>query len=115
MNIERGDVLLVNFNPVKGSEQSKIRPSVVVQNEVGNKYSNTTIVVPITSKVREKNYPTDVLTDATSAGLEKDGTINCAQIATISVKHRVLKKMGKLNPEIMQKVDVALKVSLGLD
>jgi len=115
MNIKRGELLLVDFNPVKGSEQGKIRPAVVVQNDVGNKYSSTTIVVPITSKVREKHYPTDVFVTAKETGLQKDGTINCAQIATVSIEHRVIKKLGEMKPEALNKVDEALKTSLALE
>lgn len=115
MNIQRGDILLTDFNPVKGSEQGKIRPAVVVQNDVGNKYSSTTIVAPITSKIPEKPYPTDVFITAEEAGLQKDGTVNCAQIATVSVEHRVLKKLGALKPSVMKRVDEALKTSLALD
>ncbi len=114
MSIKRGEILLVNFDPVKGSEQGKTRPAVIVQNDIGNAYSSTTIVVPITSRIREKNYPTDVFVTAKEIGLEKDGTINCAQISTISVKHRALKKLGALNPSTMKKVDEALKTSLEL-
>ena len=115
MNIKRGDLLLVDFNPVKGSEQGKIRPAVVVQNNIGNKYSSTTIIVPITSKFREKPYPTDVFITAKKTGLQKDGTINCAQIATASIEHRVIKKLGELKPGTMAKVDEALKTSLALE
>ena len=114
MDIKKGDILLVDFNPVKGSEQGKIRPAVVVQNDVGNKYSSTTIVVPITSKIPEKQYPTDVFV-AKQPGLTKPGTINCAQIATISVKHRAIKKLGNLKPETMKKINEALKTSLELN
>jgi mRNA interferase MazF len=115
MMIKRGDVLLANFEPVKGSEQGKTRPCVVVQNDTGNVFSSTTIVVPITSKIPEKNYPTDVFASAKELGLTKEGTINCSQIATISIQHRVIKKIGSLRPETIQKVDEAIKTSLGLD
>ena len=115
MIVKRGDILLIDFNPVKGSEQGKVRPAVVVQNDVGNKFSNTTIVVPITSKLREKEYPTDVFVSSEEEGLAKDGTINCAQVATVSVGHRVKKKLGSLKPITMKKVDSALKTSLALD
>ncbi|MFH1664152.1 MAG: type II toxin-antitoxin system PemK/MazF family toxin [archaeon] len=115
MIIKRGDILLVNFDPVKGSEQGKTRPALVVQNDIGNRYSNTTIVVPITSKIKEKDYPTDFFVTAKQTGLQKDGTINCAQVATISIEHRVFKKLASLNSLTMKKVDEALKVSLGLE
>ncbi|MEW6295287.1 MAG: type II toxin-antitoxin system PemK/MazF family toxin [Candidatus Diapherotrites archaeon] len=115
MIIKRGDILLVDFNPVKGSEQGKIRPAVVVQNDVGNIYAGTTIVVPITSSKPEKIYPTDVFASAEELGLKKEWSINCSQIATVSIKHRVIKKLGSLNPETRNKVNEALKTSLALD
>jgi len=115
MIIKRGEILLVNFDPIKGSEQGKTRPAVIVQNKIGNMFSNTTIVVPITSKVSEKNYPTDVFVTAKEIGLQKDGTIKCAQISTISIKHRVIKKIGLLDALTMKKVDEALKTSLALE
>jgi len=114
MIISRGDVLLANFGPVKGSEQGKTRPCVVVQNNIGNMYASTVIVVPITGRIREKSFPTDVFFIAKEAGLQKDGTINCSQIATLSVKDRVIKKLGALKPGALRKVDEALKASLGL-
>ncbi len=115
MIIKRGDILLANFEPIKGSEQGKTRPCIAVQNDIGNVFSSTTIVVPITSKIPEKQYPTDVFATAKELNLTKDGTINCSQIATVSIQHRVIKKIGSLRPETMRKVDEALKTSLGLD
>ena len=115
MEIRRGDIFLVNFNPVKGSEQGKIRPALVVQNDTGNRYSSTTIVVPVSSKIPEKQYPTDVFISARVSGLQKDGIVKCAQIATVSVRHRVTKKLGSLKQETMKKVDEALKTSLALE
>ena len=115
MIFKRRDILLVDFNPVKGSEQGKIRPAIVVQNDTGNKFSNTTIVVPMSRKVRQKEYPTDIFVSFKETGLKGDGTINCAQIATVSVKERVKKKLGTLNSNTMKKVDSALKTSLGLE
>lgn len=115
LSIKRGDVLLVDFASARGSEQGKTRPAVVVQNDIGNKYSSTTIVVPVTSRIKEKNYPTDVIATAEEMDLQKDGTINCAQVATISIENRVIKKLGTLKQETLRKVDEALKTSLGLD
>jgi len=112
--IKRGDILLVDFEPVKGSEQGKIRPCVVIQNDIGNKYSNTTIVVPVTSKTPEKYYPTDVFAKAEELELKRAGLIKCSQIATVSVKERVIKRLGKAKPSVMAKVDEAIKTSLEL-
>ena len=86
IQIKRGDVLLVNFEPVKGSEQGKVRPALVVQNDVFNKYSPLTIVAPITSKVYEKEYPTNVLIRKKQANLNTDSTILLNQIRTIDKK-----------------------------
>jgi len=114
MTIKRGDMLLVDFSLAKGSEQGKTRPCVVVQNDIGNRYSNTTIVVPITGRVREKDYPTDVFATASELGLKREGTINCSQIRTISAKHRVISKLGSLKQKTMERVDEALRASLSL-
>ncbi len=115
MNIKRGDVVLANLGPVVGSEQGKIRPCLVVQNDIGNKYSSTTIIAPVTSKIPDKHYPTAVVIDPREAGLEVKSTILCNQIRTISAKDRILKTLGSLKPETMRKVDAALKASLALD
>ena len=80
MVIHRGDVFLVDFNPTKGSEQSGIRPALIVQNNVGNYYSPTTIVVPLSTKISEKNYPTDVRFEGHEVALEKSGVIKCDQM-----------------------------------
>ena len=114
MVIKRGDVLLVDFGSGRGSEQAKTRPCVVVQNDIGNRYSNTTIVVPITSRVREKDYPTDVFATGKELSLPRDGSVNCSQIMTFSVRHRAKKKLGSLKPGTMGRVDDALRASLSL-
>jgi len=114
MNIKRGDVLLVDFEPVKGSEQGKTRPCVVIQNDLGNASSLTTIVAPLTSRT-ENAYPFTVLIKNREGGLSKDSLVLLNQIRTISIQARVLKKLGSLKSETMKKVDEAIKTSLGLD
>jgi len=114
MKIKRGDIILVNLNPIVGSEQGKIRPAVVIQNNIGNVYSPTTIIAPITSKIFSKEFPTNVLLFSKDSGLEKDSTILLNQIKTID-KSRIIKKIHSLDKEIMEKVDLAIKVSLALD
>jgi len=114
MEIKRGDIVLVDFEPVRGSEQGGIRPSLIIQNDIFNKYSPTTIVAPITSKRFNKNYPTNVFISKTESNLNKDSTILLNQIKTID-KTRVIKRIGGLNPMIMMSVDIAIKVSLSLD
>jgi len=111
--IRRGDLLLVNFEPVFGSEQGRVRLVVVVQNDIFNEYGPTLIVVPVTSKVYSKNYPTNVFVEAGQFGLRKDSTILLNQIRVID-KRRVLRRMGSLDGGVMRKVDLALGISLGM-
>ncbi len=113
MTIKRGDVLFVDLEPVKGSEQGKTRPCLVIQNDVGNQVSPITIVASITSKT-EREYPFTVQVLKGDGGLPKDSTILCNQLRTVSINERVIKKIGSLKPETMKKVDEALKTSLSL-
>ena len=113
MEIKRGEVVLVNFDPVKGSEQKGIRPALIIQNNIYNKYSPITIVAPITSKLYKKEYPTNINLLKEDSKLGKDSTILLNQIKTID-KSRIIKKISSLSKEIMDKVDLAIKVSLGL-
>jgi len=112
-NIKKGDIFLVNLEPVKGHEQGGIRPSLIIQNDIFNKFSPLTIIAPITSKIYSKEYSTNVFISKEDSGLEKDSTILLNQIRTID-KHRLIKKIGELNYFILIKVNIALKVSLGL-
>jgi len=114
-NLQRGDILLVSLDPKKGSELGKTRPCLVVQNNLGNKYSSTTIVVGITTKRLDKEYPTNVFLPKVFSGLEEDSVILCSQIFTISISDRVIKKLGFVSKEFLDEVDLAIKVSLGLD
>ncbi len=114
MEIKRGDIFLVNLEPVAGSEQGKTRPCLVIQNNESNKFSPTTIIAPITTKVFSKEYPTNVNIVAEESGLNFDSTILFNQIRAID-KTRLLKKLSCLNPAIMQKVNLAIKASLDLD
>ena len=112
--IIRGEVVLANLEPVKGSEQGGIRPVLVIQNDTLNKYSPTTIIVPITSKIYTKEYPTNVIIKKENSKLKLDSTILLNQIKTID-KRRIIKKIGSLDNFTMNKVDRAIKVSLALD
>ena len=112
--IKRGDIVVANFEPVKGSEQGGIRPALVVQNNISNEYSPTIIIAPITSKRQFKTHITNVFISKEVSKLSKDSTILLNQIRTID-KLRIKKRISKLNPYIMFQVDLALKVSLGLD
>lgn len=114
VDIKRSDIVLVNFEPVKGSERGGIRPSLIIQNDFYNKYSPTTIVAPITSKLYKKEYPTNINLSKKVSKLNKDSTILFNQIKTID-KSRIIRKISSLNNEIMNKVNLAIKASLALD
>ncbi len=110
--IKRGDIYLANLDPVIGSEQSGIRPVLIIQNDIGNKYSPTVIVLAITSKVK-KDIPTHVKLNSYIEGLEKESIILVEQVRTLD-KNRLIKKLGKLNIEKMLEVKEALKLSLNI-
>ncbi len=114
MIIKRGDIVLTDLEPVKGSEQGKTRPCLVVQNDLGNKASPITIVAAITSKT-QKEYPFTVFVQKGEGNLPLDGLVLCNHIRSISVEDRVIKKIGTLRPTTMHKIDEALKTSLGLE
>ena len=112
--VERGDIVIVNFEPIKGHEQGGTRPAVVIQNNLGNIHSLLTIVAPVTSKVFNKTYPTNVFLRSGDSRLEKDSTIMLNQIRTID-KRRIKKILGALDLDTMKRVDAAIKISLGLN
>lgn len=114
MIIKRGYIILVNLDPVIGSEQGKTRPSLVVQNDVGNEYSPTTIIAPITTKIFSKQYPTNVEIDATNSPLKEKSTILLNQIRTVD-KLRIIKILGSISGRKMKEVDGAIRDSLGLE
>ena len=111
--VKRGEICLVDLDPVKGSEQGKTRPVLIIQNDISNQYSPTTIIAPITSKIYTKEYPTNVKLSKKDTNLEKDSTILLNQIRTID-KSRNIKNVGKLDIYTMKKVDLAIRVSLEL-
>lgn len=113
MEIKRGDIVFVDLEPVKGSEQGGVRPALIIQNNIYNKYSPTTIVAPITSKIYKKEYPTNVFLDKNDSNLDKDSNILLNQIKTID-KLRIIKNISFLSNEIMNKVNLAIKISLEL-
>ena len=115
MNIKRGDILLINLDPIKGSEQGKIRPCLVTQSDLFNKYSPTTMIIPITSKLPDKNYPQTIIIHKVDSGLKKDSAFLCNQLRTIPIKERTISRIGKLNSNAMKRINKALKISLGLE
>ena len=110
--IMRGDLFSACLDPVVGSEQGGIRPVLVVQNDVGNRYSPTVIVLAITGQVNKTRLPTHVPVEAHGTGLQKDSVILAEQIRTLD-KRRLREKIGSLRPEVMQKVSEAMMISLG--
>jgi|SRR3989344_106201 len=114
INIKRGHIVLVNLDPVVGSEQGKIRPALIIQNDVSNEYSPTTIIAPITSKIYSKEFPTNVQITPKDSGLEKESTILLNQVRTID-KSRISKKLSSLNEQVMKRVNMAIKASFGMD
>jgi len=111
--VRRGDIFYADLNPVVGSEQGGIRPVLVVQNDVGNKYSPTVIIAAITSQIDKAKLPTHIELKSADYGLEKDSVILLEQLRTID-KRRLKEKITILDQDIMEKIDEALKVSLGL-
>lgn len=111
--VKRGDIFYADLSPVIGSEQGGIRPVLVVQNDVGNKYSPTVIAAAITSKINKAKLPTHIEIDARQYGLARDSVILLEQVRTID-KQRLREKIGKLDQLQMIKVNDAISVSFGL-
>jgi len=111
--VRRGDIYYADLSPVVGSEQGGVRPVLVVQNDIGNKYSPTVIVAAITSQIHKGKLPTHVEISASEYGLPKDSVILLEQIRTID-KKRLKEKIGYLTPEMMEKVNEGLQISFGL-
>lgn len=113
MNIKRGDIFYADLSPVIGSEQGGIRPVLIVQNNVGNKYSPTVIAAAITSQQFKSKLPTHINVEADVCGLSKDSVVLLEQIRTLD-KRRLKEKMGNLPESDMGKINDALSVSMGL-
>lgn len=114
MIIKRGEIYYADLSPVIGSEQGGVRPVLIVQNDVGNRYSPTVIAAAITSQQDKTELPTHIKLNATSSGLAKDSIVLLEQVRTID-KRRLKEKMGVLDGGAMDRVDKALYVSLGLN
>ncbi|MDE6504320.1 MAG: type II toxin-antitoxin system PemK/MazF family toxin [Clostridia bacterium] len=111
MTIKRGELYYADLSPVVGSEQGGIRPVLVVQNDVGNKYSPTVIAAAVTSKINKAKLPTHIELPS-SYGLVRDSVILLEQIRTLD-KRRLKERIGELNESTMSKVDKAILISLG--
>lgn len=113
MNIKRGDIFYADLSPVIGSEQGGVRPVLIVQNDVGNKFSPTVIAAAITSQQAKSKLPTHINLKADGSGLSKDSVVLLEQIRTID-KKRLKEKMGFVDNTEMNQINKALSVSFGL-
>ena len=113
MIVRRGEIYYADLSPVVGSEQGGIRPVLIVQNDVGNKFSPTVIAAAITSQRFKTSLPTHIQVDAQDCGLSKDSIVLLEQVRTID-KRRLKEKMGNLDEVDMNRVNRALSVSLGI-
>ena len=113
MIVKRGDIYYADLSPVVGSEQGGIRPVLVIQNDIGNKYSPTVIAAAITSQINKAKMPTHIELAAKDYGLNKDSVILLEQIRTID-KRRFLEKIGRIEDGLMASVNNALSISFGL-
>jgi mRNA interferase MazF len=109
--IKRGQIYYADLSPVKGSEQGGYRPVLIIQNDIGNKYSPTVIVAIITSRHTKANLPTHIWLN-NECGLPKESMIECEQVRTID-KSRLKDFVGAVSQEVMQEIDKGLKISLG--
>lgn len=125
MVVQRGEIYWVEFSPVKGSEQGGLRPALVVQNDIGNRYSPTTVVVAITRTIPPQPYPFVVVIEPEESGLPTRSAVNCTQMATIQqagAESRLrppkgattVRPIGQLSPEKMREVSAALAYNLAI-
>ena len=113
MSVKRGDIYYADLSPVVGSEQGGLRPVLIIQNDVGNRYSPTVIAAAITSRLGKTRLPTHIDVFADRVGLVKDSVILLEQVRTLD-KRRLKEKMGHLDESIMAQVNRAIAVSVGL-
>ena len=125
MTVKRGEIYWVEFDPVKGSEQGGLRPALIVQNDVGNRFSPTTVVAAITRSVPPRPYPFVVIVEPDESGLSMRSVVNCSQLATIQQAgpssrlrppqgESEVQPIGQLKGEKLAEVDAALKFNLAL-
>ena len=112
-SVKRGDIYYADLSPVVGSEQGGVRPVLIIQNDVGNKYSPTVIAAAITSRMGKTKLPTHIDVYAERAGLARDSVVLLEQVRTLD-KRRLREKMGRLDEDMMSEIDTAIAVSLGL-
>ena len=109
----RGDVYIVTFDPTVGAEIKKMRPAVVIQNDIANRWSPVTIVASISSRLDETVYPTEVRVDPPEGSLTTPSVVLLNQIRSVD-RRRMVKRIGRLRPDTMKLVNRAIQVSLGL-
>jgi len=125
MPVRRGEIYWVEFDPVKGSKQGRMRPAVVIQNDVGNRFSPTTVVAAITRTVPPRPYPFVVIVEPSESGLPERSVVNCSQIATIQQSGPAsrlrpprgesdVRAVGQLDAGKLAEVDAALRFNLAL-
>lgn len=125
MTVRRGEIYWVEFDPVKGNEQSGLRPALIIQNDIGNRFSPTTVVAAITRTVPAQLYPFIVVLEPQESGLPRRSAVNCAQLATIQQAgpasrlrpprgETIVRPLGQLDEKQMAAVDAALKFNLSL-
>ena len=112
-NIKRGDIFYADLSPVVGSEQGGLRPVLIIQNDIGNRYSPTVIAAAITSRMGKNRLPTHIDIHADRVGLAKDSVVLLEQVRTLD-KRRLKEKMGHLDDKTMQIVNSAIAVSFGI-
>lgn len=113
VEIRRGDLVIADLSPVVGSEQGGLRPVLVIQNDIGNRFSPTIIVAAVTSQIEKSKMPTHVELSAKEVGLMRNSVVLLEQIRTID-KRRIQQKLGRLDAKTMEMVDEALAISMGL-
>lgn len=113
MEVTRGDIYYADLSPVVGSEQGGVRPVLVVQNDVGNKFSPTVIIAAITSQLTKAKLPTHIELEKTKFNLTKDSVVLLEQIRTLD-KRRLKEKISSIDKITMNQVDVAIMISLGI-
>ena len=114
MQVARGELYYADLSPVIGSEQGGLRPVLIIQNDIGNKYSPTVIIAAITSQISKAKLPTHIELDKTKYHLAKDSVVLLEQLRTLD-KLRLKDKIGILDENIMHKIDLALMISLGIN
>lgn len=113
MIVKRGDVYFADLSPVVGSEQGGVRPVLIIQNDIGNRFSPTVVVAAITAQIQKAKLPTHVEIDAKRYGFDRDSVILLEQIRTID-KQRLTDKITHLDEEMMDRVNKAIQISLSL-